>query len=234
MKEESIYKYLSKIVEDFSVGLTYEENNAIKKIKWIKENKSEILDEFGSLAKKSFKTLSTASPKKIIKETWVRALTYDYSKLPLSHEGSLKSTARFNRIGQRTIYLAENHDTALKEVHFDKNFMATTSFGIDSNLQLILDLSNSENLQKNFQISRNYFRGPWKQFLNIGLDYYTHFLSDNLRSLPIEGFLYESNANPRNLCLCLFPEKMIKGSTLQVIGDYKEIESKDLFFEGMA
>jgi len=234
MKEESIHHYLSKIIQDFSVGLSLEENKVHQKIRWIKEHKLEILNYFESLAKRPHNSLSSTSTKKITGDNWFRAVTYDYSKIPLSFEGSLKSFARFHRVGQPTIYLAENYKTAMEEVRFSKNLVAMTTFGIKINLQRILDLSGSGNLYKNFRISKNYFKGPWEQFSNIGLEYYTHYLSDHLRKLPIEGFLYESNANPKNICLCLFPEKMIKGSTLQVIGDYIEINSNDLYFEGMA
>ncbi len=231
MKEESVSRFLSKIVEEFSNPNTYEEKTIIQKIKWIREHKSEILDYFDHLTKRTYKSLSS-SPTREVEKNWFRAVTYDYSKIPLSFEGSLKSHARFNRAGQPTIYLAENYDTALKEVRFPKNLIAQTIFSVNIKLQRILNLSETENLYKNFLISKPYFRGPWNQFLNIGLEYYTHYLSDHLRSLPIEGFLFESNANPENKCLCLFPEKLIRGSVLKVEGEYEHIEPANLLFEG--
>jgi RES domain-containing protein len=151
----------------------------------------------------------------------------------LSWGGSLKSATRFNNVGQPTIYLAEEENTSTKEVRFPKYLNATTLFGINVTALVLLDLSETQNLHKH-QISKKMFRGPWKSFNNIKIKYYTQYLTDILRTLPIEGFLYESVQNPGCKCLCLFPEKMIKGSTLRVIGDYESIEDEDMTYEGDA
>lgn len=232
MKEESVSEYLKKIVQEFSTPSNHKEITVIQTIKWIRDHKSETLDYFEFLAKKSHNSLSNSSTMEV-EGNWFRAVTYNYSKFPLSIEGSLKSHARFHRTGQPTIYLAENYDTALKEVRFSEKLIAHTIFPVNIKLQRILDLSDTENLYNNYLISKPNFRGPWKQFLNIGLEYYTHYLSDQLRSLPIEGFLYESNANHNNKCLCLFPEKLIGGSVLKVVGKYGDIDSIYMSLEGL-
>lgn len=142
------------------------------------------------------------------------------------------NNSRFNEKGSPTIYLGQDIEVALSEVQFPQYFNATTSFGVEVNLQFILDLSDTSKLSKSFGINKKLFRSTWKNFNNIRIKYYTQYLSDHLRSLPIEGFLYESVQRPGHKCLCLFPDKMIKGSSLKIIGNYKGIDHADLFYDG--
>lgn len=66
----------------------------------------------------------------------------------------------------------------------------------------------------------------------MSIKFYTQHLSDHLRTLSIEGFLYEFVQNGSQKCLCIFPDKLLKGSSLTVVGKYKEIESKEMFIDG--
>jgi RES domain-containing protein len=229
----SISKFVSDLVVELSSPLTIDEQKIAAKIKFLKQNKNEIEKHFATQAKRSQSKLAALSTTSISNEQWVRSVSLDYNLKPLSWGGSLVSATRFNNKGQPTIYLAEDDDTSLKEVRFSQHFNATTLFGVKASVQVILDLTDTANLST-LQISKKYFQAPWKSFNNVGIKYYTQFLTDHLRSLPIEGFLYESVQNPSKKCLCLFPEKMIKGSKLQIVGTYQTIQSSDLNFEGDA
>ncbi len=95
-----------------------------------------------------------------------------------------------------------------------------------------LDLSDTQKLNTNFKINKNLFHEEWKKFNNIGIKFYIQYLSDILRVLPIEGFLYESARVKGSKCLCVFPDKLVKGSHLQVIGNYKEIPEHEMQIQG--
>jgi hypothetical protein len=228
MKSSDLTNYLKSILQAFSEEKTGQEEVTSKLISELNTKSHEIEQLFQDQANKSKEKLSLKETISIKSENWVRAVLFDYSLSPLSFKGSLFSDSRFSKRGQQTIYLGQTSDVASREVQFPEYFNATTIFGINVNLQIILDLSSTEKLNKDFKIDKKLFQGNWKKFSNLDIKYYTQFLSDILRLLPIEGFLYESIQLSGQKCLCVFPDKLIKGSSLEVIGTYRDIEEQNM------
>ena len=232
MSKFDVPQVVHDILEEFKSPHSTEEIDVATRIRLFKTHSHEMERFFATLAKRARSATAKAS-KSSLPGKWVRCISYDYSTMPLSYVGSLKSSSRFvHGSGQPTIYLAEDPDTATKEVRFSHHFRATTCFGIEYNLRFVLDLTDTKNLYKNFRISRDYFRMPWEMFNNIGIKYYTQYLSDFLRTLPIEGFVYESVQNPGKKCICIFADKLLQGSSLKVIGTYAGFESCNLELVG--
>ena len=227
MKKISLAAFVREILREFSKEKSQQDKDITKVIQKVALRSHEIEAYFEELASKSHASFSKIKTVNIENENWVRAVSIDYAKKPLSYQGSLLSNSRFGQSGQPTLYLAENHDVAAREVQFPEYFQATTLFGIKVNLQFILDLSGTKSLA-NYKVLTNLFVGEWKKFNNLGIKFYTQYLSDYLRTLPIEGFIYQSNQSEKNRCLCIFPDKLVKGSSLAVHGTYKEIHKEDL------
>lgn len=232
MKKLAPGHFLKDVFKAFSQEKTLKEHLIAKTISELRSRDKEIESYFEVTANKSSTKLLSTSTTAIHGSNWVRAVSFDYSKTPLSFTGSLLSDSRFGTRGQPTIYLGETDEVALKEVQFPSYFNATTVFGVNVNLQVVLDLSDTQALNTNFKINKNLFHEEWKKFNNIGIKYYTQYLSDNLRVLPIEGFLYESAKVKGSKCLCIFPDKLVKGSSLQVMGTYKEIPGQEMQIQG--
>ncbi|WP_196801726.1 RES family NAD+ phosphorylase [Bacteriovorax sp. BSW11_IV] len=216
------------VLKAFSQEKTQQEKTIAKALSEIQSRSKDIESLFETMAEKSKEKLSGASSISIKDSNWVRAVSFDYSKEPLSFTGSLLSDSRFGTRGQPTIYLGESQDVALNEVQFPNYFNATTVFGVNVKLQLVLDLSDTKKLSTNYKIDKTLFHEEWKKFNNIDIKFYTQYLSDVLRVLPIEGFLYESVRSKGNKCLCIFPDKLVKGSSLQIVGNYKEIPEEKM------
>lgn len=220
--------FLKDVFKAFSQEKTQQEHAIARTLAELKSRAKEVESFFEDTAEKSKQLLTNSGTTSITEVNWVRAVSFDYSKEPLSSQGSLLSDSRFGTRGQPTIYLGETHDVALSEVQFPQYFDATAIFGINVNLQVVLDLSDTKKLNSNYKINKTLFHEEWKKFNNIGITFYTQYLSNILRVLPIEGFLYESVKAKGNKCLCIFPDKLVKGSSLQIVGNYKEIPEEKM------
>jgi RES domain-containing protein len=231
MSKKDVPSFLKFISKEFEKNQTEPEKRISDLIIQIKKNGPRLQKYFALKSDKSASLLSKANTEKI-SGNWNRGVALDYFKKPLSIEGSLKSNGRFHERGQETIYLASTPDTVTRELQFEINKNATALFAISVKLQAILDLSIPSSLDQ-YKIDQSLFQWSWKSFNNLEVKYYTQYLSDYLRTLPLEGFLYESTKHPNQKCLCLFPNKLLRGSSLKVTGKYADIEKKDMTLIGL-
>lgn len=140
---------------------------------------------------------------------------------PLSTEGSRLYGGRFNRVGRPALYLAGSPAVAVAErlqlgealLEFQR-FNPCLLVSVEVKLQEVLDLTLTAN-RRAMGITLDDLRRPWRASSQPTA---SQMLGEFVREEGLEGILYPSVIETKNVCLAVFQENRRAASSIQVIG----------------
>lgn len=143
---------------------------------------------------------------------------------PVSGEGAAITGGRFNRKGQRTLYLALSEETAIREVQagFAHRFQPLTLCAYEIRGARVADLRNQAILAT-LGFSPNAPACAWRDEVDRGHVPESWRLTDALRAGGAEGILVPSHAigaTSREVNLVLWSWNTGSGATVTVIDDF--------------
>lgn len=169
-----------------------------------------------------------------LEQTFFRVIHAKYAATALSAVGSLRFGGRYNPAGNfEVLYLADSPVTALEEV---EALLRSGSdlrgvkgpprilLSVECRLQAVIDLEESLTAL-NLQLSD--ITTPWRDSLRRGERPVTHTLGRLAHERgDIEALLFPSAKNPETFNLAVFPDRLLKGSSLRVFDDSGMIDAR--------
>ncbi|MDD9951804.1 MAG: RES family NAD+ phosphorylase [Zetaproteobacteria bacterium] len=144
---------------------------------------------------------------------------------PLAYDGSIIYPGRFHLQGQPTLYFASRAKTVIDELKMEDGlYPPTTLMEFHVQLQRVLHLDTEERMRST-KISRDLCEEEWK-YMNdlLGIHAYPQLLSDQFVQLGYEGVLVRSTRSRCDLCLVVFVNNLLKGSSIRLVGNPEKLK----------
>ena len=170
-----------------------------------------------------------------LEQTFFRVIHAKYAATALSAVGSYRFGGRYNPAGAfEVLYLADSPVTALEEVEAllrtDSDLKGIKGpprimLSVECALQRVLQL-HGEALQA-LGLTTKEVTAPWRESLRRNQAPVTHEIGRvSFERGDVEALLVPSAKNPATLNLAVFPDRLLKGSSLRVFDDSGIIDAR--------